>query len=354
VPSESPSPPSPSSGPPSSSPPPPASQPQPSPSPPSRPKRGRARRVALVLVAGIVLALLSLVRTDIPQAELLPRYGGGASRFATVDGVTVHYRDEGAGPPLVLVHGTSSSLHTWDGWAERLAPHRRVVRLDLPGFGLTGPAPDHDYGASRYARVVFALMKQLGIDRADVGGNSLGGRVALTMALEHPERVRSLLLVDAAGLSGLKPPPVFAIARVPVLGHGLRWLTPRAMIRRSVEDVYGDPSRVTDALVDRYYELTRRDGNREALYDRLNGPADPPLDDRLGEVRVPVLVLWGERDAWIPLPYAHRFAEGLHAAKLVTYADAGHVPMEELPEPTARDAEAFLETLRDEVTATPR
>jgi pimeloyl-ACP methyl ester carboxylesterase len=297
------------------------------------------------VVVGLVLAVLSLVRSDIPQAELLPRYGVGASRFATLDGVQVHYRDEGAGPPLVLVHGTSSSLHTWDGWVARLSSHRRVVRLDLPGFGLTGPAPDHDYTPSRYARVVLALMTALGIDRADVAGNSLGGRVALTMALEHPERVHGLVLVDSAGLGGLKPPAIFALGRTPVLGHSLRWLTPRFVIRSNVEQVYGDPTRVTDALVDRYYELTRREGNREALYDRLNGPPDPDLDVRLGEVRAPVLVEWGERDRWIPLPFAHRLVEGIHGARLVTYPDAGHVPMEEVPEPTARDADAFLSSL---------
>jgi pimeloyl-ACP methyl ester carboxylesterase len=244
--------------------------------------------------------VLSLVRTDIPHAELLPRYGGGASRFVGVEGVTVHYRDEGSGPPLVLVHGTSSSLHTWDGWVARLSSRRRIVRLDLPGFGLSGTAPDRDYSAVRYARVVGALMSQLGIDRADVAGNSLGGRVALTLALEHPERVRSLVLVDAAGLSGQKPPAIFGVARTPVLGRALRWLTPRAIVRRNVEEVYGDGSRVTEALVDRYYELTRHEGNREALLDRLTGPADPPLDDRLAEVRVPVLLEWGGHDRWIP------------------------------------------------------
>jgi pimeloyl-ACP methyl ester carboxylesterase len=310
-----------------------------------RPKRRRALRVALLVLAALVLAVLSLVRTDIPHAELLPRYGDGASRFVVVDGVTVHYRDEGAGAPLVLVHGTSSSLHTWDGWVARLSSHHRVVRLDLPGFGLTGPAPDRDYSALRYARIVAALMSKLGIDRADVAGNSLGGRVALTLALEHPERVRSLVLVDAAGLSGQKPPAIFAIARTPVVGRALRWLTPRVMVRRNVEEVYGDRARVTETLVDRYYELTRHEGNREALLDRLTAPADPPLDDRLAELRVPVLLEWGERDRWIPPSFAQRFEGGIHGARLVTYPDAGHVPMEELPEATARDAEAFLAAL---------
>jgi pimeloyl-ACP methyl ester carboxylesterase len=113
-------------------------------------------------------------------------------------------------------------------------------------------------------------------------------------------------------------------------------------VKKNVEEVYGDPSRVTEPLVDRYYELTRREGNRQALLDRFGAPPDPPLDEHLGEIKVPVLLEWGERDRWIPLPFAQRFLAGIQGAKLVTYPDAGHVPMEELPEATARDADAFL------------
>jgi len=295
-----------------------------------------------ILLALLVVVALSGVRTDIGGDELVKKYGAAASRFVPVEGMSVHVRDEGKGPPLVLIHGTSSSLHTWDGWAGRMSARRRVVRLDLPGFGLTGPAPDHDYTPTRYARLVADTMAALGIDRADVAGNSLGGRVALTLALEHPERVRRLILVDAAGLSGQKPPRIFAIARTPVLGATLRWITPRFMVAKNVEEVYGDPSRIDDTLVDRYYELLRRDGNRGALLDRLNGPPDPSLDDRLPEIAVPVLVEWGEADRWIPLAHAQRFVAGLPHARLVTYPGAGHVPMEELPEETCRDAEAFL------------
>ncbi len=307
-----------------------------------RPKRRRALRVVGVVVALVVLFLLSLVRFDIPQAELASKYGGGASKFATIDGMAVHYRDEGAGPALVLIHGAPSSLHTWDGWVTRLSARRRIVRLDLPGYGLTGPAPDRDYSAARCARVVVALMDKLGIDRADIAGNSFGGRIAMTIALEHPARVGRLVLVDAAGLSGQKPPAVFAFARTPVVGRLIRWVTPRMIVRKNVEQVYADPANVTDALVDRYYDLIRRDGNRQATLDRLNGPADPALDDRLGEIRVPVLIEWGEKDAWLPIAFAHRMKDGLRGAKLVTYANAGHVAQEELPDPTASDAEAFL------------
>jgi pimeloyl-ACP methyl ester carboxylesterase len=254
----------------------------------------------------------------------------------------VHYRDEGAGPPLVLLHGTSSSLHTWDGWTARLASHRRIVRLDLPGFGLTGPAPDHDYRIARYGRVVLALLDQLGIARADLAGNSFGGRIAATMTLDHPDRVRKLVLVDAGGLRGQRPPGIFRLARTPVLREMLTVITPRWMVKKNVTEVYGDPSRLDEALVDRYDRLTCAEGNRRALLDRLNGPPDPELDDRLAEIKAPVLLLWGERDRWIGLPFAERWKAGIAGAKLVTFPGAGHVPMEEDPEATAREVDRFL------------
>lgn len=306
-------------------------------------KLRRVRRALLIVLAMLAALAIALVRPDIPRRELMAKYAPPPSRFAEIEGMRVHYRDEGAGPPLVLVHGTSSSLHTWDGWVARLSAHRRIVRLDLPGFGLTGPAPDGDYRAERYARVVAALMDQLGVARADVAGNSLGGRVALTFALAHPERVRKLVLVDAAGLSGQQPPRLFRAARIPVVNRLFTVVTPRSLVAKNVTEVYGNPSRIDAAIVDRYYDLARAEGNRGALVARLNGPRDPDLDTRLGELRAPVLILWGERDRWIPLSFATRLQSSIPGAQLVSFPDAGHVPMEELPEATAREADRFLE-----------
>ena len=302
----------------------------------------RHARNASFVALGFSLLLLSLVRTDLPTQELKATLAADNSVFETVDGLAVHLRDEGSGPPLLLIHGTSSSLHTWDGWAARLKGHRRVIRFDMPGFGLTEHPKDADYRATRLARVARGVLDRLGIERADVAGNSLGGRVALTLALDAPTKVRKLVLVDAAGLSGQKPPPIFKLARTPVLGQLLRFVTPRFLVAKNVREVYGDPSRVTDAVVDRYYALARREGNREALLSRLNGPQDPPLDDRLREIKAPTLIEWGGRDAWIPPEFAARLSAGIKGSRVVMYPGAGHVPMEEIPEETARDAEAFL------------
>jgi pimeloyl-ACP methyl ester carboxylesterase len=302
----------------------------------------RMRRVLVVVLGVVALLAVLLVRPDVPRAELLAEFAAPPSRFANLEGMRVHYRDEGQGPPLVLLHGASSSLHTWDGWALRLASHRRVVRFDLPGYGLTGQAPDHDYSAARDARLLGELLDQLGIPRADIAGSSFGGRIAIAFALEHPDRVRKLVLADAAGLSGQRPPAIFRFARTPVVGRLLTVVTPRWVIRKNLLQVYGDPSHVTEALVDRYDRLTLAEGNRTALLDRLTGPQDPDLDDRLSELHMPVLLLWGERDRWIPLPFAERFAAGIAGAKLVVMPGLGHVAPEEDPETTSREVDRFL------------
>jgi pimeloyl-ACP methyl ester carboxylesterase len=295
----------------------------------------------LLLVAGAVVA--SWVRADVPLSQLLPKYAAKPSRFADIEGMRVHYRDEGQGMPLLLLHGTSSSLHTWEGWVERLKGHRRIVRLDLPGYGLTGPAPDADYMPARLARVVVKLLDQLGIERVDVAGNSLGGRVALTLALDHRKRVERLILIDASGLSGQRTAPVFRLAQSSLGALGLRWLTPIFLVRANTKQVYGDPTRLRDEAVERYYDMARRAGNRQALIDRFRGPASPPLDARLAQLHLHTLIMWGARDTWIPPEFAQRFARGIDGAQLLMYPDAGHVPMEELPAQTARDADAFLE-----------
>jgi pimeloyl-ACP methyl ester carboxylesterase len=310
---------------------------------------GRVQRVlrmatiaigALLLV--IVIAIAAMVRPDIPLAKLMPKYGTPPSRFIEIQGMRIRYRDEGSGPPLLLLHGFSSSLDTWDGWQRQLGSKRRVIRLDLPGFGLTGPAPDGNYTAARYVGVVTELLDKLGVERTDIAGNSMGGRTALMFALAHPERVRKLILVDAGGLPWPEP-PLFKLAKTPVVGSWIvRHVTPRFVVQRNLETVYGTPSRLTNAVVDRYWDMTLRAGNRGAIVGRITGPPDPPMGGQLGKVKLPVLIQWGKLDRWIPLSDAYGFQRGIAGSKLRIYATAGHVPMEELPAETARDADTFL------------
>jgi pimeloyl-ACP methyl ester carboxylesterase len=278
---------------------------------------------------------------DLSLDELKPRWATGASRFVDVRGTQVHYRDEGQGETIVLLHGTAASLHTWDAWAEELAHHYRVVRLDLPGFGLTGPDGAHDYTAAHYVDFLTGFLAKVGVERFHLVGNSLGGRVAWELALALPARVQSLVLIDAGGYPLDPKSIVFKLARTPGLSRLVRWITPRSLVRKTLLEVYGDDRKVTDALVDRYFDLQRRAGNREAFIERAR---TPNVDDTaaLPGIHCPTLVLWGELDAWLPVEHARRFQKDIPGAELIVYPGVGHMPMEESPAASVADTERFL------------
>ncbi|GAB4395991.1 MAG: alpha/beta hydrolase [Microscillaceae bacterium] len=259
-------------------------------------------------------------------------------------GMSVHYRDEGQGPALILLHGTAASLHTWDAWTEILKKKYRVIRLDLPAFGLTGPHPARKYQIQDYIAFLRIFTHKLGLNSFHLAGNSLGGHIAWEFALDYPRVVEKLILIDPAGYPLKRNPPfVFRLARTPVVNQLVRYITPRFFFRNNLEQVYHQDSLITEELIDRYYDLARREGNRQAFIDRANTPATTRYA-RLGDIIAPTLVMWGQEDAWIPASLADKFAKAIPNAKVRLYEEAGHVPMEELPKPTAFDAQKFLET----------
>ena len=300
-----------------------------------------------LLLVLFALAWSAAVVPDRTVAELSPRWAAPPSTFRPVAGLTVHLRDEGPRTdrvPIVLLHGTSASLHTWDGWASALRGTRRVIRADLPGFGLTGSFPTDDYRIARYAEFVVALLDSLQVPRADLAGNSLGGEIAWEVAARTPARVRRLVLVDPAGFpfESTSVPLGFRLARQPALTWLTSRLLPRGVVESSVRDVYGDPALVTDSLVDRYYDLALREGNRRTLPLRFAQAAPGADTALLAAVTAPTLILWGGKDRLIPPSTAARFRRLLPAAALIVYPDLGHVPHEEDPARTVRDAAAFL------------
>jgi pimeloyl-ACP methyl ester carboxylesterase len=314
----------------------------------------RFARTALVTAAAAAALLAGYVALtwapDRPVSELVARWAPPPSKFIALDGMQVHVRDEGVRDdptPIVLLHGTSSSLHTWDGWTRALEGRHRVIRADLPGFGLTGPSPSGDYTIQAYVRFVLDLLDHFGVRRCVLAGNSFGGWVAWETALAAPARVEALVLVDSAGyrVRSQSVPLAFRMARIPLLGHLAQLTLPRSLVESSVRNVYGDPSKVTRELVDRYYELTLRAGNRRAVVERFRQA--PPGEDeaRIREIRVPTLILWGGRDRLIPPEYGGLFRFDIPGSRLVLFKDLGHVPQEEDPARTVAAVESFLASL---------
>lgn len=302
----------------------------------------RKTRTLVLLAVGIIVAFTATqLRTDIGVEELQAKYANAASRFIMLHGMRVHYRDEGAGPTLVLLHGTASSLHTWEGWASALQNDFRIVRMDLPGFGLTGPNATHDYSLPQYVDFLAAFADSLKLERFHLAGNSLGGEIAWHFALAQPARVKSMILLDAAGYPITRVPFAFTLARNPLTRFFTRWITPRSLVQKSVLDVYGDDGKVTEALVQRYYELTCRAGNRAAFIARARAFHVVEFE-RIKQILTPTLIQWGAQDEWIPVADAQRFVADIPNSELIIYEDAGHVPMEEIPEQTAHDAKNFM------------
>ncbi len=295
-----------------------------------------AWRTLLVLVAVALVWLAAAWAPDIPVEQLAPQWAKPPSKFIAVKGQRVHVRDEGPrndAEPIVLIHGTGASLHTWDGWAAGLRGERRVVRFDLPGFGLTGPNAKGDYRDETYARFVLDTLDALELKRVVLVGNSLGGEVAWRAALAAPERVARLVLVDSAGYDFVPEsvPIGFRIARMPVVNRVVEFTLPRRAVESSVRNVFGDPSRVTDALVDRYLAMTLREGNRRAMLQRFAQIDHGGAADKIATIRTPTLILWGAKDRLIPIDSARRFAKDIPGSQLVVFEDLGHIPHEEDP-----------------------
>ncbi len=309
---------------------------------------GRLLRIAAVLLAGAWLS--GCVAPDIPYPRLEAKYANAASRYASLPGgLRVHYRDEGPrdARTVVLVHGFAASLHAWEPWVERLRQDYRVVSLDLPGHGLTQAPDDYAISSSGNAEIIDALTRRLGVERFVIVGNSMGGAVAWSYALAHPERLEGLVLVNAAGWPSSTDssggPAIFKLLANPAGRLLLRNIDPRPLAARGLKQAYVDESLVSDALLDRYVELARAPDHRALLTNRGARPAVAP--ETFARIEAPTLVMVGLRDEVIPPERSAAFAKVIPGAQLVTYPAGGHVPMEQMPDASARDLRAFLSAL---------
>ncbi len=322
------------------------------PLPPRRPLFSRKRVLIPLAVLLVIVAIFLALRTpDTARDAMIAKYGGPDASFAAGPaGQRIHYRDQGRrdGRTIVLLHGSNSSLQTWEPLVKRLGGDYRIVTLDLPGHGLTGGTPDKDYSAAGMIAAVDVVAAKLGLDHFILGGNSMGGWVAWRYALAEPGRVDALLLLDAAGMplrKGEKAPESnlgFRLLKNPVG----RWLagqiTPRSLVEKSLRQSVAKTGIVDDAMVDRYWELLRFPGNREATALRATLDREPAMADRIGEIKVPVLILFGKQDRLINPSAALTFHDRIAGSEVVLLDDVGHLPMEEAPDATAMTIADFL------------
>ena len=307
-------------------------------------------KFSLLAISAFLIIVISIYwKNDIDIIELKNKYAYPTSSFIFIDGINVHFRDVGKGDAILLIHGTGASLHTWEKWIDILSPGYRVISFDLPGFGLTGPDPNHNYQISRYTAILDSLMVKLKVDSFHIAGNSLGGLVAWHYTTQFPQKILTLNLIDAAGLPqpGKKPPFIFQLAKLPVLSTLLQKVTPKSIIEKSMLDVYKNDQLVTEKLIDRYFELSLREGNRTAFVKRMSQLNEKLVVGDLENITVPVLIQWGKDDRWIPLANAFEFQKLIPKAELIIY-DSGHVPMEENPMETVKDYMIFLKKSKED------
>ncbi|MFM7708611.1 MAG: alpha/beta fold hydrolase [Gammaproteobacteria bacterium] len=306
--------------------------------------------VAKVLGAVVALALLAfgiaaLSYRDHPVAEVEARWATPPSQFTVIDGVRMHYRDEGSGPPVVLLHANYASLFMWEPWAAALKDRYRVIRVDLPAHGLTGPDPSGDYTLQRIQHLFERFVDERGLQRLVVIGTSIGGTVAMRYAADHPERVERLGLISPGSLEkrvrGRTTP-----AQVPKVFDAITLVTPKAFTRFMLTNDYGDPARVGEAVVDEWWSMWMREGNRAAMLGLLRQYVSGGVEEKIRAVRAPVLLMWGERNKRVPVALAYETRDLLSNSpqvKLEVLPGIGHMLVQEAPQESARLVRAWLD-----------
>lgn len=284
---------------------------------------------------------------EMPIEDLNRLYANEESQWMDVNGMRIHYRDEGDpnGQPIVLIHGILSSLHTWEEWNTGLANEYRIISLDVPGFGLTGgPKNPGDFSEDLLHDSFSQFISQLQLDDFILAGNSLGGYISAHYAANNPDKVKKLILIDPAG-APQDLPFILSLASMPGINSLAANVFPPFIVAMGVKDVYGDQERITKANMDRYIHLSLRPGAKQAyantiaMLDEKNSKQEPL---NFASITAPTLLMWGEKDIWVPAALSEQWLTNISGSTLITYPDAGHVPMEEIPQQTLQDALTFI------------
>lgn len=301
--------------------------------------------VALLLSGALALGVAASFYRDVPAAEVEARWGGPPSKFVVIDGVRLHYRDEGQGPVVVLLHANYASLFMWEPWVRVLKDRYRVIRIDLPAHGLTGPDPTGDYTLEHMQRIFEGFVAERGLARFTVAGTSLGGTIAMRYAAMHPERIERLVLLSPGSLEprvrGRTTP-----AAVPRVADLLGYVTPVAFTRFLLANDFGDPSRLDEATVAEWHAMWMRAGNRLAMLQLLRQYVSGGVEDKIRAVSVPVLLIWGEKNRRVPLALAYEFRDLLVRSpdvRLEVLPGVGHMAVQEAPTQTARVMREYLD-----------
>ncbi len=304
----------------------------------------KSLKIVTILLAGAFL--LSSCDSDIPVAQLKAKYQKVNSAFIDIDGVSVHYIMEGRmddSLPIVFIHGTSASLHTWDTLSSFLKTNKKIIRLDLPAFGLTGPNRLNQYSFNFYNQFLDEFLLKLNVTKCIVAGNSLGGSIAWNYAIASPDKVKQLILLDASGYpkKDEKGSLGFKLAGIPVLNQALKHISPISLIRKSLEDAFYNKSLVTEQMVHQYHDMLLREGNRAAVLELFQHPMKADAT-KIKMITQPTLIIWGKEDQLISYKNAALFKQDIRNSQMLVLDKVGHIPMEEAPKQVAAAILEFI------------
>ncbi|RBP48358.1 alpha/beta fold hydrolase [Arenicella xantha] len=305
-------------------------------------------RISVFTLVLLLIATVALLWTpDTTREQMTNLYANSASRFVDLpSGDRIHYRDQGlrAGPTLLMIHGTSASLHTWEPLIEQLQDRFRLISLDLPGHGLTGANQARDYSPAAMIDAVWSVMDHLQVPDAVLVGNSLGGRIAWQAALSDSSRVKSLVLLAPSGAPRTTQSQSNIGFKLLASSFGqalMKRITPRFIIERSLQQSVYEPSLISPDMVDRYWQLLRMNGNRQAMIDLARQPRDHKKWRELKGVSIPALIIWGQDDGVLPIEMAATFEHELPEVSVVRLDNVGHLPMEEAVSRVAHEIGLF-------------
>lgn len=303
--------------------------------------------IAFISMTGIFL--LSLVfgaryPMDKSVEEIEAKYLLNSSSFKTIDGVNIHYTDEGTGPVVLLLHANYANLIDWNPWVTKLSSDYRVIRLDIPGHGLTEADSSNDYSMSRTLFLIEKLLVSLDIKNLSIVGASLGGTIGIHFASNNPESIDNLILVSPGALNprirGSNEP-----ATVPKAFGLIAQITPRLLVKGLLSAGFGDPANVTEELITRWHDLLLREGQRDAQMARMKQYVSGDIDEVIRRVKSPVLIMWGKKNKVVPVELAYEMKDLLinsTSIEMVIYESGGHQLVQELGQKTAVDAMEYL------------
>lgn len=308
---------------------------------PAGPSLGKAPEVSSASPAYLTLA------------ELQRRYRLPTSRFVMLDGHSIHYTDQGRGSVIVLLHGSSSSLRTYDRVVPLLARNHRVIRFDQSNMGLSSPPPPALFGKPLYpVTVLESLLSYLKVDKATLVGVSSGGAIAFFFAARHPDKVERLILsntpvgrADGAGMALSRDLARELAASTPTAGRSVKIYRPLSYWKAYFTFYTGEPDRMTSAMIDQYFDMNRRPPapDRLAVVDALDD-ADA-TKSALASITAPTLLIWGLRDPVLPQASMRKLADGLNHTQVSTMMmpDVGHYPPLEAPERFAQIVATYVD-----------